>query len=369
VRQDDNVRLTPVEEDDGLISSVTGQLRFRQATERSDVSALIGATYIDYSGVDLDNEDIEFLDFRGIWDTESGGSYGLRGTVRRDVLLRTADFLDDFSGPVDGGTDTIDDGGGIPDDDIDVGAVETQVRRVRTQVQPFANFNLGARSSLGVSYEYYANDYDEEPGTDVQDGQQHLVALELGRDLSEINSLRLRATAGRFEPDIDPEVDSYEIVAGLDRTFSEQFSGTIEVGARRAESGSESDNGMVFRVNGTRRMERGQFSASLERSLIPSAFGDMVERDTFRFGFYRQLTDRMAMSIDSRAYQINQSKDADRADRQYFEIEPRIERALSLSWDVGLSYRYRWVDREDEVSSAASNAVSIFLSYRPPRRI
>ncbi len=337
VRHDDNVRLSHTEEDeeDGLVNTVTGQLTFRQVTERSDVSALIGATYLNYSSVDLDDEDNQFLAFRGRWDAEAA-TYGLRGTVRRDVLLRTADVFDDFGDGGDVDLGGIGGDGAIPTDDIDVGAVETQIRRIRTQVQPFVDFNLGARTGLGLSYQYYGNDYDEEPGVDVQDSDQHQVAAELSRSLSEISTLRLKATAGRFDPEVDETVDTYEVVVGLDRQFSDRFFGSVEVGGRRAETDLQSDNGLVVRLRGTQQLERGQLRASLERSLIPSTFGDMVERDTVRFAFYREMTDRVSFNLESRAYRIERSADVGSADRDYFEIEPRIERALSQSWAVGL---------------------------------
>ncbi|MEQ8857263.1 MAG: hypothetical protein RIC56_01325 [Pseudomonadales bacterium] len=368
VRHDDNVRMSPTDEEDGLVNTLTGQLTLRQVTERADFAAIVGATYLDYSGVDLDDEDIEFLQVRGIWEGERV-RYGLRGSVRRDVLLRTADTLDDFTGGAGDEDFVVDDDTSIPPDDVDVGSVETQIRRIRTDVSPRVDFELGARTGLGLAYRYYANEYDEEPGVDVQDGEQHEVGVELARNLSEISTFRLRARAARFDPEVDETVDSYEIVAGLDRRFSDRFFGSIEVGGRRAETDQETDNGFVVRLRGIQSLERGRLAASLERSLVPSTSGDMVERDTARLQFYRSVSDRVAISVESRAYRISESTGVGGGDRDYVEIEPRIERALSPSWSLGLSYRYRWVDRENEVDSASSNAVSLFLSFRPPSQI
>ena len=50
-RYEDNVLLSPDTEDDAIVTTANAQGEVRRVTENSELSALAGVTYLDYSGV------------------------------------------------------------------------------------------------------------------------------------------------------------------------------------------------------------------------------------------------------------------------------------------------------------------------------
>ncbi len=63
--------LSPTTKDDAIMTTANAQGEVRRVTENSELSALAGVTYLDYSSYsgqeDLTNEDLEYGDLRGEW--------------------------------------------------------------------------------------------------------------------------------------------------------------------------------------------------------------------------------------------------------------------------------------------------------------
>lgn len=125
--------------------------------------------------------------------------------------------------------------------------------------------------------------------------------------------------------------------------------------------------GGLFRVEGTRQLERGRITGKVERSLSPSGSGNIVESDVFALRVTKPISERTALMLQSQ-YVSNGSSDGAQGGnngRDYFRIEPGLRYSLSETWSIDLSYTYRWEDREQEVSSADSNAVYLSVNYTP----
>lgn len=384
-RYDDNVRLSTEGEESAIATNVVGELSLRRVTENSEIAAIAGATFLNYSAYDgaedLDNEDIQYLDIRSHRSGDRA-RVGFDGSVRRDVLLETVGFIVDPIGrtPVGQGAQPQpgQGSGGVPAADptytnTDAGSVEEQVRRIQTWAAPYVNYELSEKTGVRFGYTYFGLDYDQQLTTGLEDSKTNAVNVEFSNQVSLRDSARIGARAARFDPQTDPEeTDAYEVTVGWSRQFSDTTSAGIDLGVQQSERADESYSGYVTRIFADRRIEAGAIRGRYEHSLQPSGYGDLVESDTLDVNYELSLSDRLDLRIDGRAYRTRNSKDQtsnDDNDRDYAEVGPGLTFGITEVMSLGVFYRYQWVDRKVDSTSGTSNAVGLTLSYRARPRI
>ena len=374
-RYDDNTRLAIDDEDESSVAT-TGTLegRLRRVTESSEISAILGGSYLAYSSYDgvreLDDEDIQYADLRARNQGQRLG-VGLNGSVRRDVLLRTVGFIrdpiqdfEDAEGAPIIDDDVISDGG-----DVDAAFVDEQVRRIRTSATPYLDYQVSQLTRARLGYNYLGLDYDDDLATGLQDSESHGVSADLRRQMSAQNAARVTVGASRFETDVtDSETDSYDLTVGWEREFTPRVTGSIDVGGRRTERDDESDTGFLLRLRGIRVTETGSLLGQLEHSLRPNGFGELVETDILLARYSVALSDKWGFELGGRAHRTRQTLETNEDnDRDYVEVGPQLTWSLTEVIALGAFYRYRYIDRKDE-GDASSNAVGIQLAYQPRRR-
>ena len=112
------------------------------------------------------------------------------------------------------------------------------------------------------------------------------------------------------------------------------------------------------------------FRGSVERSVLPTAYGDVVEADRINLGYTGAVSETLTFRLNLNAYDIkSDSSGRSSSNRKYATVTPSLSLALSETWNVALGYTYRWTDRENDPSSASSNSASLSLIYRPPSRM
>ncbi len=384
-RYDDNVRLSTDGEESAVVSNLLGELNVRRVTENSEFSAIGGARYLTYTAYNgdrnLHDEDIEYLQIQG----GTGGErmqFGIDGSVRRDVLLRTVGvILDPLQPPSTASGDTTppEQGGSaeIPIGDAanagtDAGSVQEQVRRLRTWISPYANYQLSQRTGLRLGYTYLGQKYsDQSSGTGLQDSQSNSVSLDLSQQLSARDTGKIGVRVAKFNPDNGGSTDAYEASIGWQRAFSQTTRAGIDVGAQRSERDSKSYSGYLARVYVSHRTDSGIMRGRFEHSLRPSGYGDLVETDTLSLGYSVNLTNRVSFSVEGSGYRTRNSQNTGsnpNNDRDYIAAGPRLTYSLTEVFGVSAFYDYRWVDRQSE-GSGQSNAVGLSLTYQPLRGI
>jgi hypothetical protein len=376
---DDNVRLSTDGEDSAIATTTGGELHVRNVTESSEVEGIAGAKYLTYSGYNgpdqLDNEDIEYGEIHARVRAERL-QWGLNGAVRRDVLLRTVGTILEPIGvpgttgtpPPVQGTDGVPIGDGIGSD---AGSVQEQVRRTRTEVSPFASYQLSQKSSLRLGYSYLGLDYDKETATGLDDSTTQAVTLDLMNRVTQRDVARIGFGAARFDPDNNPDsTDAYQFSAGWDRDFSDRVRAGFDVGGQWSERAGDTNTGYLLRLRASRTTDAGVLRARFAHSLQPAGYGDLVESDTLDLTYRVNLSSRLDLNVDGRGYRTRQSSNQssnDNNERDYVEIGPELTYALFESLRVGGYYHYRWVDRQSE-GSATSNAIGLTLTYQPKRQ-
>ncbi len=383
---DDNVQLTPANEEDAIISNVTAQARIRRVTEDSELVAIVGATYLSYQETDavgLDDEDTQFFGLSASKGLKRG-RFGLTGDFRRDENLRrvaaipgllSAGGSTEGSGNQDPVAEDVDDP--LSSSDISVNATREGVRRTRVYLRPYVNYQLGELTSAEFAYTLADRSFDDGEQFELSDTRSHEVSFGLSRDYSPRVTLNVNFGVARFEADgvngqPDGEADNYTATLGFDSRLTPQSSLSVNVGASRSE-GQDSDleeTELIYNVRFTRRMLVSRFSVGVDRSTQLSAFGGLVRADRMTLNYQRLLGDRTEFSISAYGYRTERIGDAGtpRDNRDYFDISPRLTWRFTEAWNVGVNYRYRWTDR-DQTGSADGNYVSLFLSFQPPRRL
>lgn len=377
---DDNVRLRSVDEEDAIVTDVNAQARLRNATEISNISALAGVGVTHYSGVDSfddDTRDRLFLELTSERQTERG-AFGLDASMRREDLLRTIELIDSAFG----GEQSTDAGGGgatdaelsdelITDGDADLGTVETLVRRSIIDVEPNASFDLNPRTAIEFGYRYEDISFDDTDDADgIQDSKSHAAILGLRRDLTPRDVGTLQVERTRFEPDVSQEVDTWEARLGWERQVTERIRSRLSAGASRIDTDTGEETGLLFLARIDRSTERGNLFALVQRALRPTAFGEIIEFDQLVVGGYQRISDRLSWSLRARASRNDSSAQGafDRS-QNYANVSPSIRWQLTPAWSIGTAYTYTWVDRERDTTTTTRNAVSISLTYSPPRRL
>lgn len=379
---EDNVRLASINEEDGIVGSVTAQARLRNVTEISSVSLLGGINYRSYSNVNddnLDDRDSEFLIFAADRRTARAG-FGLDGSYRRDDLLRRILLLEDpGAGSVDTPDEPIAPGDeGVPEDvndgaDVDAGASRQQIRRERFSISPSVGYALSARNSIELTYDYYGLNYDENDTTPldgIQDSETNALTAEFNRALSERTSIGTAVRVAKFEPDQGLDTDIYEATLIYSRQLSERNNLSVTLGGRRTESDASKDTGGLLNARFDRRTPTGSVFASIERSLYPNSFGDIVETDRIALGIRQRITERWSWSLRGQAFSTDSTQNANSGrNRDFVTVRPEIRWSMTPAWSVGAYYGYEWVDRENDPNTASGNSVGVSLNYTPPRRI
>jgi len=379
---DDNFRLSPDEPQAVSTARVSGSLKLARVTDTTDIAGLVRVDGDAYFGEDegLDNQSNQLLDFSYFTKGELSRWGGVI-SFRRDTLLRSIRAIDGTSDP------TLE-----PDPDVDEGLSRANIERQRLTLGPSWSRFLTERTEVGLSYLFSDSSYDDvpttpgtTPGTDsnITDFQNHLLGGQLLTRVTERDRLALIFEGRRYEADDNATFNNYDLQTGVVHDFSETFQGRFTIGARYTEFdvpaepvivGQPSqpaqvgdDIGFVATIGGIKRTGLTTFAGTLERTVSPSASGEIVQNDQLAFNVSRQLSERAEIIIRSTIYETESLRDlSSNANRRFIAVEPRLRYELSPSWAVEAAYEYRRIKEFDDPDSADSNAVMLSLNYELP---
>jgi opacity protein-like surface antigen len=366
---DDNVRLSETEEQDAIVTQGTIQAQVRNVTEVSEVSAIGGVGYLMYSNMDgedeLDDQDLQYLRLTANRRTERA-EFGLRASGRRDFVLRRVDPLFD---PLDG-TPVDLDSARLDTGEVDVNSVREQVRRLRFDLAPYMQYDLGERTSARVGVSYAERTFDsagERQG--LRDSTTSGADLQLARALSQRTSMNVTVGYALLETDMAVDTDTYRATLGWQHQLSPTTDIGVDVGADRTENDFSSDTNLTYQVRIARATPVNRFVLQAERSAIASAFGGAEQADRLSARYRQALTERVELGLSVYGYRSQRIGFGGQTDRDYVDARPEIAWRVSTNWSLGAAYSYRWIDRQEEDGTAQSNAVTVSLRYQPPRRL
>jgi hypothetical protein len=375
----DNVRLRPDDKEDGFITSGTAQALITNRTPVSEVSAIIGGTVSRIAGVDSIAKKTRATAFSQFTTRRrfERATIGLNGSFRRDDLFRSLEIIDlpdglDQPPDPDGGSLIPEPGVDdelLTDADPDVNSTTVQVLRNQLRVGPMVNYRIDSLTSVNLGYNFAERTYDNDEGlSGLQDSRTHSVGLGLRRELSPVQSGTVRVAYARNQPDEGIDTNVATATIGWAADLSAITRVEVNVGGRRLDNDLGNAWGTVGNVRVDRRLYNGSVFALVERSVIPSGFGVMVENDRVELGVRGRFTRRLRWAVTAQAFSTDNSQPGARGEQQtqdFFRVRPRIRWQATETVSISGAYTYTWVDRERFDGTASRNALTLSLAYSP----
>ena len=179
--------------------------------------------------------------------------------------------------------------------------------------------------------------------------------------MSELVSGNLTASAEYYDPDsltVDERL-LYRVTPGFNARLTKRLSVAGAAGVvvlDPEEGGLEAD--VIFNASADYKLKRTSYSLSASRDLSPDDDGSLNDRYFARFGVSHQVNDLTTVGLFA-TYALQTDSAGDKSTA--FTISPTLSHQLSQDWSSSLSYRF--VQTDDEIETAHSNAVTLTLSY------
>lgn len=344
---------------DGYI--LEGSATIGYATERTtfDITPRLRSRNYDEETFDSDDQFLTLnFNHQGL-----KSKFRIRGNYARESV-RTAERAD--------ADPDVDDPDEIAGDDTE--RVFAIGRRNRIWIMPQWSYNFSEKSAFAVRARYTDVEYDDIlPGTLTPYSDGRLEAS-LIRGFSARTRGYIRASARRYEPDIvgvgnAVDVDGFAFNIGFDRNLTETTRFRAEVGVEETKpTGGVSDSNPVWDINVVRKVQTVTLLAQYKRSMNAGGAGRVTERDSFNLSVRKQFfPERLEGGLAVRAYTTERlSSDPGVIDeRDYAQFRAQLTYALTRTFSVQGDYRFTYIDRSATAGSDNSNAIILWLIYRP----
>lgn len=350
---DDNVRLTPDNEESAASGLVNLTVPFGVRTEVSDIKM---------------NAMLESRRFDGLSDADAD-DYGLNfDATRRYELhrlrLRGAAIRDNTR---------------VSELD-DTGLVQTSTERTKYNLNPSWVWQFSERTTVDLGYDYTDVSYDDGLRFDLVDYDYQAASVDLVHQLSERTRLLGSLMVSNFEADdVDTDQDSYWARVGVERDFDETLKGRLLVGVVHTESDyrdqfnnptSDDDNSFLLDASLAKDFDTFTLKGALIASEVPTGRGRMLRKDALEITLVRPLSERTTFSMNGQWF-YNESAggiDFDDDERRFYSLTPKLSWKATRWWTVEGSYRYRnqeYTERGD--GEAESNTFFLTVRYVWPR--
>jgi hypothetical protein len=303
---------------------------------------------------DFDNDD-QFLDYRFTRQTQNG-NWGVDGKFIRDFIRTGERAYVDFEA---------DDPEQLEDDDS--GRVGARDRRFRWTVTPHWRTQLSDTSYANFRARYINVDYDQTAETLLVDYKNARAEARYNRILDPRTTALVEADALWYSAEDTPgDSTSYGLQLGVRRDLSETTSFEVLGGLSTSErvSGGNETN-WIGEANLIRRLETIRLLGQFRRSITGTGSGTLTRRDQVNIAFTRRLTNLLTAGLGLLGYTTNSVEDVQFDERNYVQLRSQFIWSLTRNFDLEANYRWTLIDREDEDESANSNAITVWLHYRP----
>jgi hypothetical protein len=127
----------------------------------------------------------------------------------------------------------------------------------------------------------------------------------------------------------------------------------------------------LFGASLAKRFESTSIQVNVDRDIVPSGFGLLIQRDRASLTVSHDLTETLTASFNGSGFLV--SGIASRAEggtfpeSRYFYLTPKVAWKILEWWKLELSYTYGWRDVDGPSDPAMSNATMFMLTYYPPK--
>jgi len=276
---------------------------------------------------------------------------------------------------------------------VNTGLVLDRVDRRTINIGPSWTYNLDERTNARFGYTYRDVQYDDTDETGYVDFHINSGEASLQRVLNERTVASITLSHSQSNNDNDVESKNTNLQGGGSYRFSETLSASLFVGLRHTkadfsqsslipifagdiiigfiplnEDVSRSDWGSTYSGSLTKDFLRGRSGLSASRAISSDINGIPIEVDRLSWNNLYRFSETLSAELNLSFYQSETGNDARSSlNREYYDIEPRVNWDFQQFWRISGSYRYRKQTFDDTSDDATQNAAYLTLTYRWPR--
>ena len=252
----------------------------------------------------------------------------------------------------------------------DSGLVQFDNRRESYDLKPSWTRAISSRINVGLSLSYRDVSYEDGLEIGLFDYTVRSLSGDIGFAVSEKRQVGFAVFGSTFDVvDIDYVSDSYGVQLSITSNLSERIQTNITGSLRYSDIttaviGDEFDRGWLFDAQLTSRLERGDLTVNLSRSIDPSGLGTEVQRDRLRLSLHRSVWQRVSGTMALIAmHQEDIRENATTRARDYGRVSGDLQWRFVPLWSLRAGYVFTIQRFENADSEAKSNSVYIQLEY------
>ncbi len=351
----DNLVLTPLPHKETYGFWVSPAAEFAGKTERLEVSSRIAADFVSYYG----GEDTQF--------TNVFLPLALRYKTEKDLLGLSGGFVRDNT---------------LLSELLDTGVVLRFTQRNQWTANPSWTRSITEKLSVQSGFQLNDTTYDNGLSLGLVDYQLFGGSGGLLYQLTEQDQIQLTGSYMNFHTTNAPasiRTSFPGINLSLTHAFTETLTGEVHGGPRFVSSSTQlvADNikaqstVWLFGASLTQKLESTSIQVSMDRDIVPSGFGLLLQRDRAGLTVSHDLTETLAASFNGSGYLVSGIAKVAQGptipDSRYFYLTPKVAWKFSEWWKMELSYTYGWRDIDGPLDSAMSNGTMFTITYYPPK--
>jgi hypothetical protein len=351
----DNLVLTPLPHNETYGFWVSPAAELAGKTERLEVSSRIAADFVSYYGGEETQYTNVFLPLTMRYKTEKD-LLGFSGGLTRDNTLMS--------------------------ELLTTGLVLRFTQRNQWTANPSWTRNITEKLSIQSGFQFNDTTYDDGLNRGLVDYQLFGGSGGLLYQLSEQDQIQLAGSYVNFHTTNAPvpvRAGFPGVNLSLTHAFTETLSGMAYGGPRFVSSTTKAvgDNidarstVWLFGASLTKKFENTSIHVNMDRDIVPSGFGLLIQRDRGGLTVSHDLTETLAVSFNGSGYIVSGITESGQSgaipDSRYFYLTPKVAWKFSEWWKMELSYTYGWRDTDSSIDSASSNGTMFMLTYYPPK--
>jgi len=349
-----NLLLTPLPHDATYGYWVSPAAEFAGKTERLEVSSRVAADFVSYyGGVGTQFTNI-FLPLT------------LRYKTEKDLLGLTGGFIRDNT---------------LMSELLTTGLVLRFTQRNQWTANPSWTRRITEKLSFQSNFQLNDTTYENGLRLGLVDYQLFGGSGGLLYQMTEQDQIQLSGSYVNFHTTNAPSpfrASFPGVSLSLTHAFTETLTGTAYGGPRFVSSTTETvtDNiraqstVWLFGASLAKKLENSSIQVNIDRDIVPSGFGILIQRDRAGLTVSHDLTETLAASLNGSGYLVSgitqPATGGTFPESRYFYLTPKIAWKFLEWWKLEISYTYG--HREvDGSSPAMSNATMFTITYFPPK--
>lgn len=339
VKYDDNINFSSRYAEHDWIYEIRPELKWRRRTDQNDFSLsarLLGQKFDTHSDLDTLNQ---------YYRLEASSQVGPTLTLSFDGRYRKDTTLD---------SELFEEGVRLQRED----------RKVY-RLEPSMYWQATERSSWEMALPFRKVNYEGDDNDDYRTAGISLTYTYLLADDRTYVYVNPSFSDADFD---DGETNSYNLMCGIDRAFSEKLNLRAGAGIYYSHikddiEGTSNEIGFLASVEAYGKLERGNWQAGYVRDVYPSGVGETVDRDRVTLkGMYR-LSERMRLTGNASYTDVRSQGDQDDEDYWTVNIRPGLVYRFTEHADIGIYYQHRFLDDQRVDRNTRRNLVWISLNF------